>query len=115
MSIKVKQNLYNKNSQVNEKSLCDFFCKLSITENTNNNQISQISNSSLDSIQGSTSYMPDYINVSSDNLEYKIKESTTEYKSQGTLTYSKTNYTFSIYNWSGLINYLIGKEPYDNK
>ena len=105
MSIKAKNNLYNKNSQINEKSLCDFFCKLSINENINN----KTSISSLDTIQDSTNYISDYISVSSDDVEYKINEKSSEY--QGKLTYSKTNYTFSIYNWSGLIKYLIGKEP----
>lgn len=102
MSVRAKQNIYN---QINENTLCDFFCKLTINENTNDTK--NYNDSSLDSIQGSTSYISDYISISSDT------PSDSSYNNCN-LSYSKTNYTFSIYNWSGLIKYLINKEPYNN-
>ena len=101
MSVRVKHNIYN---QINENTLCDFFSKLTINENKNKNKNNN--DSSLDSIQGSSSYISDYISISSDT------PSDSSYN-DCKLSYSKTNYTFSIYNWSGLIKYLTSKEPYN--
>lgn len=102
MSVRAKHNIYN---QINENTLCDFFCKLTINENKNDNNNKNY-NDSLDSIQGSNSYISDYISISSDT------PSDSSYN-DCKLIYSKTNYTFSIYNWSGLIKYLTSKEPYN--
>lgn len=108
MSVKIKHDIYNKNIlQFNELTLCDFFDKLSINENKDKNNKSNeinINNSSLDSIKNNISYTNDYISVSDEKYTDDFSLN---------ITYSKTNYSYTIYNWSSLIKYLIGKEPYN--
>lgn len=118
MSVKEKHNFYNKNTPVNEITLCDYFCKLTINDNINIKRC--CNNSSLDSIQDSTTYISDYISISSDisndNNSYMQYQKSVECETYEKIIYSKTNYkSFSIYNWNGLINYLISRESYQNK